>query len=80
MQVRGIVKPSAVYPSFLQIPAWLTIRSENFGYLDFKNQGLPVAEIDRWMALLSYEQLLNRRVSTRRLLGEMTQSNVILGL
>lgn len=56
---------------------WLTAHAVNHGFHDFKKQGLPVVEVDRWMVTLGYEKLLNRRGPSWRKLGEVVQATVI---
>jgi len=57
--------------------AWLTTQGIAHAFHDFKKQGLPLAEVDRWMAAVGYEKLLNRRGPTWRKLDEATQASVV---
>ena len=39
---------------------WLTAHGVAYEFHDFKKQGLPLPEIDRWIEAVGFEKLLNR--------------------
>ena len=56
---------------------WLTEHSVTHTFHDFKKQGVPERELDRWLAAAGWEQLVNRKGTTCRGLGEATRSAVV---
>lgn len=56
--------------------AWLAERRIDAEFHDFKKQGLPPAELDRWLAEFGWETLLNRRGTTWRRLSEAERDAV----
>ena len=57
--------------------AWLAEHDVAHGFHDFKKQGVPVPEIERWIAITGWEKMLNRNGPTWRKLGEATQAGVV---
>ena len=49
--------------------AWLEDRGFEHRFHDFKKAGVPVDAMDRWIAHLGWESLLNRQGTTWRKLG-----------
>jgi Spx/MgsR family transcriptional regulator len=56
--------------------AWLTDRGVEHHFHDFKKQGVPEAELDRWLAALGWEALINRKGTTWRQLDENARAAV----
>lgn len=56
--------------------AWLAGQGVNVQFHDFKKLGVPAAELDRWLAALGWEQVLNRQGTTWRKLDEATRAAV----
>jgi len=46
--------------------AWLEERGVDYTFHDFRKDGLEPGLVDRWMASISWERLLNRRGTTWR--------------
>jgi arsenate reductase (glutaredoxin) len=57
--------------------AWLAAQGVAFTFHDFKQQGLPEAELQRWLAAVGWQTLLNRRGTMWRKLPEATQAGVV---
>ena len=57
--------------------AWLTVHGVAHGFHDFKKQGVPLSQINHWIAVAVWEKLLNRRGLTWRKLDESTQASVV---
>ena len=57
--------------------AWLAAHDVAHEFHDFKKQGVPLPQIDRWIAAVGWEKLLNRRGPTWRKLDETTQASVV---
>ncbi|EHR70900.1 transcriptional regulator, Spx/MgsR family [Burkholderiales bacterium JOSHI_001] len=57
--------------------AWLTEHGIEHRFHDFKRDGVPDAELARWLAALGWERLLNRAGTTWRRLDEATRSAVV---
>lgn len=57
--------------------AWLSEHGHTVSFHDFRKQGVPGGELDRWIARLGWEPLLNRQGSTWRKLGEDTRAAVV---
>jgi arsenate reductase (glutaredoxin) len=55
---------------------WLAARSVEVAFHDFKKQGVPDAELDRWLKAVGWEKLVNRQGTTWRKLDEATQAGV----
>jgi Spx/MgsR family transcriptional regulator len=56
--------------------AFLAGRSVEVVFHDYKRQGVPDAELDRWLARVGWERLLNRRGPTWRKLDPALQATV----
>jgi arsenate reductase (glutaredoxin) len=56
--------------------AWLAAQGVAVTFHDFKQQGLPEAELQRWLAAVGWQTLLNRRGTMWRKLPEATQAGV----
>jgi Spx/MgsR family transcriptional regulator len=57
--------------------AWLSERSVDHRFHDFKKQGVPEIELDRWLAAAGWETLVNRKGTTWRGLDEATRTAVV---
>jgi arsenate reductase len=57
--------------------AWLDDRSIAYRFHDFKRDGVPEAELGRWLESAGWEALTNRRGTTWRRLDEMTRASVV---
>lgn len=56
--------------------AWLAQRQQPTTFHDFKKQGVPEERLDRWLAAVGWEALLNRKGSTWRTLDAASQASV----
>ena len=56
--------------------AWLTERGIAHQFHDFKKQGVSDVTLDRWIAALGWEPLLNRKGTTWRGLDDATRAVV----
>jgi Spx/MgsR family transcriptional regulator len=57
--------------------AWLAEHQVEVQFHDFKKLGVPEARLDRWLADVGWEKLLNRQGTTWRKLDAATQAAVI---
>lgn len=57
--------------------AFLAERGVAHGFHDYKKQGVPVEALDRWIAELGWEALVNRRGTTWRQLDAARQARVV---
>jgi arsenate reductase len=57
--------------------AWLAEHRVDYRFHDFKKEGVPEAELDRWLARPGWEALVNRRGTTWRRLDEATRASVV---
>lgn len=57
--------------------AWLADHGIAYTFHDFKKQGVPAAELDRWLQTPGWEALVNRRGTTWRGLDETTRNTVV---
>jgi arsenate reductase (glutaredoxin) len=57
--------------------AWLTENGVEHSFHDFKKQGVPADQLDRWIAELGWEALVNRKGNTWRGLSEATRAAVV---
>ena len=57
--------------------SWLTEQGLPFEFHDFKKQGVPPAELARWLAAVGWETVLNRKGTTWRKLDPSTQAAVV---
>jgi len=55
---------------------WLTQHGIEHQFHDFKKQGVPEAALDRWLVVLGWERLVNRKGTTWRKLDEPTREQV----
>jgi Spx/MgsR family transcriptional regulator len=53
--------------------AWLADQRVEYGFHDFKKQGVPPDHLDRWLQAAGWEKLLNRQGTTWRKLEPGTQ-------
>ena len=56
--------------------AWLEDRGIEHSFHDFKKMGVPAERMDRWIATLGWEALLNRQGTTWRKLDDVTKTGV----
>ena len=56
--------------------AWLAERGVAVTFHDFKKQGVPETALDRWIAQVGWETLLNRSGTTWRRLDDATKATV----
>lgn len=56
---------------------WLTDHGVAHTFYDFKKQGLPEAELDRWLAAVGWEKVVNRQGTTWRKLDAAVQASVV---
>ena len=56
--------------------AWLAERGAPVTFHDFKKQGVPPAHLQRWMAAVGWEKVLNRQGTTWRKLDAAAQARV----
>lgn len=56
--------------------AWLAARAAEVPFHDFKKSGVPAERLDRWLANVGWEKLLNRQGSTWRRLDEAARAAV----
>jgi arsenate reductase (glutaredoxin) len=57
--------------------AWLTEHGVEHRFHDFKRDGVPADELDRWLSELGWERLLNRAGTTWRRLDDPTRAAVL---
>jgi Spx/MgsR family transcriptional regulator len=57
--------------------AWLDEHGVAYRFHDFKKQGVPEAELDRWLKAPGWEALVNRRGTTWRKLDDATRASVV---
>ena len=55
---------------------WLAAEGVDFTFHDFRKQGVPERELDRWIANVGWEKLVNRQGTTWRKLDPAMQSKV----
>ncbi len=56
--------------------AWLDAQGQAYDFHDFKKAGVPLPGLDRWLAALGWEPLLNRKGSTWRKLDDAQRKAV----
>ena len=56
--------------------AWLTEHGVEHHFHDFKKHGVPETELDRWLAAVGWETLINRKGTTWRQLNEAVRIGV----
>ena len=57
--------------------AWLTAQGVDYEFHDFKKQGVPERQLDRWIDALGWEELVNRKGTTWRTLDAATQAGLV---
>jgi Spx/MgsR family transcriptional regulator len=57
--------------------AWLDEQGIPYRFHDFKKDGVPEAELDRWLRAPGWEALVNRRGTTWRRLDDATRDSVV---
>ena len=57
--------------------AWLDGRGVAYGFHDFRRDGVPEAELRRWIAALGWEALVNRRGTTWRKVDQAARDGVV---
>jgi arsenate reductase len=57
--------------------AWLAEHGHGHHFHDFKKQGVPPAQLARWVQAAGWEKLLNRKGTTWRKLDAATQAGVV---
>ena len=57
--------------------AWFDEHKHPYTFHDFKKQGVPLQQVDHWIAATGWDKLLNRRGPTWRKLDEATQASVV---
>ena len=63
--------------SVKKVRMWLDAHSVAYAFHDYKKQGVPEAELRRWVAAKGWERLLNRRGTTWRTLDESVKACVV---
>jgi arsenate reductase (glutaredoxin) len=56
--------------------AWFAEHGAEVAFHDYKKQGVPQAELQRWEAVLGWQALLNRQGTTWRKLSAQQQAQV----
>lgn len=56
--------------------AWLTEHGAPHRFHDFRKQGVPEEALDRWLAAVGWETLINRKGTTWRQLDETVRAGV----
>jgi Spx/MgsR family transcriptional regulator len=57
--------------------AWLDEHGIAYRFHDFRKDGLPPANVDRWIEAAGWERLVNRKGTTWRKLDSATQAAVV---
>lgn len=57
--------------------AWLSEHGVSYVFHDFKKQGVPATELDKWLSAAGWETLLNRKGTTWRKLDETARAAVV---
>jgi Spx/MgsR family transcriptional regulator len=55
---------------------WLADHHVDIAWHDFKKQGVPATELDRWIKAAGWEKVLNRQGTTWRKLDDATKASV----
>ncbi len=71
--VHGIVNCDSVKKA----RAWLQAAGVAFEFHDFKRDGLPPERLDRWLSIVGWERLLNRKGTTWRRLDDASRAGAI---
>ena len=56
---------------------WLAANGVDYQFHDYKKQGVPAAQVQRWMQTVGWEPLLNRKGPTWRKLAPEVQAAVV---
>jgi Spx/MgsR family transcriptional regulator len=56
--------------------AWLDEHGVAYTFHDFKKQGVPESELDRWLADVGWETVVNRRGTTWRRLSDAERAAI----
>jgi Spx/MgsR family transcriptional regulator len=73
MKVYGIANCSTVKSA----RAWLDARDKSYEFVDYKKTPPTPELLSRWCAAFGWEQLLNRRGTTWRMLGAVVQNGIV---
>jgi len=57
--------------------AWLTSNGVDYQFHDFKKQGVPLPQLDRWLKTVGWETLINRKGTAWRGLDEAAKAAVV---
>lgn len=57
--------------------AWLDAQGVEHRFHDYKKAGVPAERLDRWLAALGWERLVNRSGTTWRKLDEVARERVV---
>jgi Spx/MgsR family transcriptional regulator len=57
--------------------AWLDVHAVPYRFHDFRQEGVPLAELDDWIGRLGWQLLVNRQGTTWRKLDEATRARVV---
>ncbi|RYF30803.1 MAG: ArsC family reductase [Comamonadaceae bacterium] len=57
--------------------AWLDDHALAYRFHDFRKDGVPTAELDRWLQAPGWETVVNRRGTTWRRLDDATRAAVV---
>ena len=56
---------------------WLTDHGVDYTFHDFKKQGVPEAQLHRWLTAVGWETLVNRKGTTWRNLDDAAKAAVV---
>ena len=56
---------------------WLADQNVDYRFHDFKPQGVPIPQLDRWLLSVPWETLLNRQGTAWRKLDAVTKASVV---
>ncbi|HEY7886571.1 MAG TPA: ArsC family reductase [Cellvibrionaceae bacterium] len=57
--------------------AWLNERSVSYHFVDFRSDGINVAQVSQWIDTIGLEQLLNKRSTTWKNLSEAERQQAL---
>ena len=63
--------------SVKKVRVWLDARGVSYAFHDYKKQGVPEAELKRWVAAIGWGRVLNRKGTTWRALDEAVKASVV---
>ena len=63
--------------SVKKVRVWLDARGVSYAFHDYKKQGVPEAELKRWVAAIGWERVLNRKGTTWRALDDAVKASVV---